>query len=75
LVIVKNIQNINISNIYEINNIYKDLKKSEIESIIYIFEKYLGNDERYLKIMAKGFTSNELLCEEFLQKYSKESNP
>jgi len=75
LVIVKNIQNIDISNIFEINNIYKDLKKSEIESIIYIFEKYLDYDERYLKIMVKGFISNEVLCEEFLQKYSKESNP
>lgn len=55
LVIVKNIQNIDISNIFEINNIYKDLKKSEIESIIYIFEKYLDYDERYLKIMVKGW--------------------
>lgn len=74
LIIVKNIQNIDVSNLFEINNIYKDLKKSEIDSIIYIIDNYLDSDEKYLKIMAKGFLSNENLCEEFLQKYSKDSN-
>lgn len=75
LIIVRNIQNINISNIFEINNVYKDLKKTEFDSIVYIIEKYINNDEKYLKIMAKGFSIHENLCEEFLQKYSKESNP
>lgn len=75
LIIVKSVQKISITNLAEINSIYKDLKKSEIESIIYILEQYIDSDEKYLKIMAKAFVNNEILCEEFLQKYSKESNP
>ena len=75
LIMVKAIQKIDISSINNINSIYKDLGKNEFETIVYIIDKYSKIDEKYLKIIVDGFTNNENLCEEFLQKYSKSSNP
>lgn len=75
LIIIKKVQNIHISNINEINNIYKDLRKNEIDSILYIFENFIDNDEVYLKIIIDTFKNYENLCEKFLQNYARESNP
>lgn len=75
LIIIKKVQTISITDLNEINNVYKDLRKSEMESLLYIFENFIDNDETYLKVIIDTFKNNETLCENFLQNYSKESNP
>ncbi|WP_336010395.1 hypothetical protein [Acinetobacter calcoaceticus] len=75
LIIIKKVQTISISELNRINEIYKDLRKSEMDSLVYIIENFIDNDEVYLKIIIDTFKSNEALCENFLQNYSKESNP
>lgn len=75
LIIIKKVQVLSMSDLKDINNIYKDFRKSEMESILYIFENFIDNDEVYLKIIVSIFKQYEILCEDFLQNYSKDSNP
>ncbi|WP_291354034.1 hypothetical protein [Acinetobacter sp. UBA3106] len=75
LVLIKKLQSITIADMSGVNSIYKELRKSEMESILYIIENFIDNDEMYLKIIVDTFVNNEDLCEEIFQKYTKDSNP
>lgn len=77
LIFVKQIQQIDINDLKQINSIYKNMNKDEIDAINYIVSNFSSENKKskILKIIQLAFDQYSSICEELLFEYGKESNP
>ncbi|CAI3956044.1 unnamed protein product [Commensalibacter communis] len=77
LVTVQQLKNIELDNIKEINAIYKNINKKELETITYIIEQFstIGRQNKILDIFVKAYTKYRVICDQIFKEYGKEGNP
>lgn len=78
LIFVKQLQNLDdFNDLKNINNIYKNMNKDEIDSIIYLFSNFCSENQKVklLKIIMFGFDNYTNVFNELLFEYGKDSNP
>lgn len=64
-----------ISNIKDVNAIYKNILKEEIESINYMVSNFTSSKLEYIKLIVKSFVDYKTISDEIFHDYGKESNP